>query len=70
VRNEIAADAVALACLRHACCNAVDRLNIFGFLAAEELRGRDKAGGSTGNYGIQVMILLDSSFSRLTSQLR
>ena len=32
---------------------AADRLNLFGFLAAEELRGRDKAGGSTGNYGIQ-----------------
>ena len=29
------------------------RVNIFGFLAAEELRGRDKAAGSTGNYGIQ-----------------
>jgi hypothetical protein len=29
------------------------RLNIFGFLAAEELRGRDKEHGSTGNYGIQ-----------------
>ena len=30
------------------------RLNIFGFLAAEELRARDASGaGSTGNYGIQ-----------------
>jgi hypothetical protein len=28
------------------------RLNIFGFLAAEELRSRDPSGdGSTGNYG-------------------
>ena len=29
------------------------RLNLFGFIAAEELRGRDKQAGSTGNYGIQ-----------------
>jgi carboxylesterase type B len=28
------------------------RLNIFGFLASEELRKRDPE-GSTGNYGIQ-----------------
>ena len=38
------------------CCGARShsyRVNIFGFLAAEELRDRDKAAGSTGNYGIQ-----------------
>ena len=29
------------------------RLGIFGFLGADELRSRDVAAGSTGNYGIQ-----------------
>ena len=29
------------------------RLNIFGFLAADELRARDTKDNSTGNYGIQ-----------------
>eukprot|EP00038_Savillea_parva_P027811 m.61593 g.61593 ORF g.61593 m.61593 type:complete len:579 (+) comp8036_c1_seq1:123-1859(+) len=29
------------------------RLNVFGFLGADELRERDPTGGSTGNYGIQ-----------------
>ena len=28
------------------------RLNVFGFLGAKELRGRDAARGTTGNYGI------------------
>ena len=29
------------------------RLNIFGFLGSDELRSRDEASGSTGNYGLQ-----------------
>ncbi len=29
------------------------RLNVFGFLGGEELRGQDPESGSTGNYGIQ-----------------
>ena len=56
-----------LTCRDFRCCVARShsyRVSIFGFLAAEELRGRDKAAGSTGNYGIQGTLANDTCCSR------
>ena len=33
------------------------RLNVFGFLGSEALRGQDSETGATGNYGLLGMIV-------------